>query len=688
MNALSISLMCAALLAGGAGIAVGDEPERSWQERTIERLQARAEEEGSVRLIVGVDAGFVPEGELADGRAVAAQRRRAAAVRRQLLARLAAHPLENVREFATIPFLALTTDALGLAAVLADPAVVSVEEDEAVPPSLADSVPLVGAPGAWEVGATGAGQTVAVLDTGVQRSHPFLRDQIVAEACYSSDTSISSSVCPNGRESQVGTGASQHCPLGVSGCDHGTHVAGIAVGRTGGRRGVAPEASLIAVQVFSRFTSFCSGSGDCARSWTSDQIRGLERVFTLRNRFSIAAANLSLGGSQRFTSPCDAQVPAERAIINNLYSVGIATVVSAGNNGWSDGLSAPACISRTISAGSTTKSDTVSSFSNSAPFLDLLAPGSSIVSSVPGGTYGIKSGTSMAAPHVTGAWAVARSRQPDASVPEVLAALSQTGVRIRDPRNGLRKPRIRLDAAVAELDPGCEQTAPLGSILPGSWTGACAAAHRPGSFARYVTFTLGEPTEVRIDLESAVDTYLVLLDGDSPDGAVLEENDNAGEGETDARIATALAPGTYTIEATTSEAGTTGDFTLVLLGEGDGPCIADGTTLCLLDGRFRVRVSWEDFTGLEGGGQVVTGGASNDSGLYWFFAAANWEMLVKMVDACSLGGRFWLFSAATTNVEYSLEVTDTETGFTRTYANPLGEAAPAVTDTGAFAGCP
>lgn len=77
-----------------------------------------------------------------------------------------------------------------------------------------------------------------------------------------------------------------------------------------------------------------------------------------------------------------------------------------------------------------------------------------------------------------------------------------------------------------------------------------------------------------------------------------------------------------------------------------------------------------------------------DSGLFWFFSASNWELLVKVLDGCSLNGHFWVFSAATTNVEYTLRVTDTRTGEVKVYLNPLGVAADAITDTGAFATCP
>ncbi|HEX2253770.1 MAG TPA: hypothetical protein VHQ65_10935 [Thermoanaerobaculia bacterium] len=115
-------------------------------------------------------------------------------------------------------------------------------------------------------------------------------------------------------------------------------------------------------------------------------------------------------------------------------------------------------------------------------------------------------------------------------------------------------------------------------------------------------------------------------------------------------------------------------------------CVAGPSVLCLQNGRFEVEVDWEDFAGNQGRGNVAPL-ATADSGLFWFFDGDNWEMLIKVLDGCGVNDRFWVFAAATTTVGYTVRVTDTHTGLERFYGNPRGQAATALTDTGAFATC-
>ncbi|HVT59714.1 MAG TPA: right-handed parallel beta-helix repeat-containing protein [Thermoanaerobaculia bacterium] len=116
-------------------------------------------------------------------------------------------------------------------------------------------------------------------------------------------------------------------------------------------------------------------------------------------------------------------------------------------------------------------------------------------------------------------------------------------------------------------------------------------------------------------------------------------------------------------------------------------CAAGATTLCV-DGRFQIQAS---FHTAEGGGRSGSGQAIGlqslgvaQGGLFWFFGADNPEILVKVLDGCAVNNRFWVFYAASTNVAFTLTVTDTQTAGTRTYQNSDGTAAPPVQDTAAL----
>ncbi|MCB0047338.1 MAG: S8 family serine peptidase, partial [Caldilineaceae bacterium] len=427
--------------AAGSGIAI------SASRSTQAELKAKVVENGQLPVIVRLTTGFMPEGALGSPQAVNEQRSAIARSQDFLLSNLSGLGVTGVKRFHSMPYVAMTVNAAAMDALQRSPFATSVMEDVAEEPTLDLSIPLINADDAWAAGYTGAGQTVAVLDTGVDSSHPFLSGKVVSEACYSTTNTDSTTLCPNGLDSQTGAGAGVHC-TGAGGCSHGTHVAGIVAGNGDTFDGVAPGANVIAIQVFSKFD--VDGTLR-ALSYTSDQMLGLERVYDLRNDFSIAAVNMSLGGGS-YTSACDSDP--RKAIIDNLRSEGIATVIASGNNGYTSSITAPACISSAISVGATTShspADVVAGYSNSAPILDLLAPGSSINSSVPGGGYASWNGTSMATPHVAGSWAVLKSQTPDASIADVFYALESTGVPITDARNGLVKPRIDVYAALLAL---------------------------------------------------------------------------------------------------------------------------------------------------------------------------------------------------------------------------------------------
>ncbi len=429
----------------------------------FDALATKASRDGTVRVIVTLNVPFAPEGLQSRP---AAQAQRSAIQREQssLLSQLTAPT--GVRQFRFTPALALTVTTADLARLRRAPEVAGIQEDVPVAPHrdpaaalgarLDDSTVLVGATAAHAAGFDGTGYDVAILDSGVESTHPFLTGKVVAEACFNTTSApnFSTTLCPNGEDEQIGEGAGADCDeADYSGCSHGTHVAGIAAGNQpadapGPTVGVAPGAGVVAINVFSGFSgqqAACGGT-PCILSFTSDQILGLEHVFDLvqNGGRSIASANMSLGGGQ-FFSTCDADT--RKPIIDNLLSVGVATTISSGNGGFQNSTGAPACISTAVTTGSTTKADGLSSFSNTAPWVDLLAPGSSILSSVGGGNFAFYNGTSMAAPHVAGAFAILNQRFPDETPEEILARLRVSGVRIPAGSPSALFSRIQIDDA-------------------------------------------------------------------------------------------------------------------------------------------------------------------------------------------------------------------------------------------------
>jgi len=120
---------------------------------------------------------------------------------------------------------------------------------------------------------------------------------------------------------------------------------------------------------------------------------------------------------------------------------------------------------------------------------------------------------------------------------------------------------------------------------------------------------------------------------------------------------------------------------------GDGGCTPSSTTMCLQNNRFEVGIDYRFGNGTTGAAQSATAGTS-DSGLFYYTNPENWEFLVKILNGCNNNGHYWVFFAATTNQEFTVSVRDTDTNQVKTYFNPLGQPADAVTDTAAFATCP
>ncbi len=382
------------------------------------------------------------------------------------------------KKFSIAPAIAMTVNEEALNSLLDNPQVLSIQQDELshpipvedlvdnfsndFPELLADeSIYQLGVEIAWSKGYTGKGTYIAILDTGILTSHEMFEGKHIVEACFSSNNAEESAttICPNGMERQTGAGAA----LPNAG-RHGTHVAGIAAGDNSHfdpgepQYGVAPDADILAIQIFSKFTSseMCGSEVPCYRAYASDEISALEYVYSLRNTHNIAAINLSIGGGWNF-GYCDNSPT--KTVIDQLKAVNIATVIAMGNNGYCSMSSSPACVSSAISVGSTDIFDHQAYYSNyHEEILDLFAPGSNILSAVidDDSSYASLSGTSMATPQVAGAFSILRQANRNASVDFLETALKQSGTSISSEcvDSGVpHQKRINIDGALSVIEP-------------------------------------------------------------------------------------------------------------------------------------------------------------------------------------------------------------------------------------------
>ena len=114
-------------------------------------------------------------------------------------------------------------------------------------------------------------------------------------------------------------------------------------------------------------------------------------------------------------------------------------------------------------------------------------------------------------------------------------------------------------------------------------------------------------------------------------------------------------------------------------------CANGDTNACLNDGRFKVTIDWKNGQGESGEGHKAS--QRDFRGEFWFFSPDNVDLIVDVLNGCSTNDHFWVFTAGTTNLELDLTVTDTVTGDSTVYSNPLNGFEP-ITDTSAFATCP
>jgi len=285
--------------------------------------------------------------------------------------------------------------------------------------SLNTSIPFISANIPFDSQYRGQGIYTVIIDTGIEASHPFFQNRVALEACFAA-------LCPNGKNQQIGLGAAKPVHW------HGTHVAGIVAGYNSSFYGVAPESNIIAINVFD-----ATGS-----AYDGDITRALNWVLSISDTYNIAAINMSLGGNTTYLTTCDDYVPSMRTAIENLRAKNIATVIAAGNN-YSHGMSAPACISSSVSvAAMYTGTSNVTNFSNISKYTTIAAPGYAINSSKAAASYGTASGTSMATPFVVGAFAVYRSKFGIQSVSKVVSDFKSTTKTAYDSYAKITIPRL------------------------------------------------------------------------------------------------------------------------------------------------------------------------------------------------------------------------------------------------------
>lgn len=381
---------------------------------------------------------------VARGRDLRARRRGIASLQQRIADAVAGpdvqieEPLELVSGFTAM----VTID--GLSRLRSHPDVVRVDPMRYGSGGLAHSVPQIRADAVHRRDDRGQTVTVAILDTGVETTHPDLAGSVVAEQCY-----CSGGCCPNGQGEQSGAG-SAHTDF-----VHGIHVAGIVLSRgVVAPTGVAPQAKLVAVKVLN----------DQNRGSLIDWIRGLQWIASQRP--DVQAINMSLVSDAVFPDTCDNADSFNMAfaqVFGMLRARGTLTFVSAGNTGDLDALTSPACVGAAVAVGAVDGHDTVADFSSVSSALDILAPGVAIVSSGPDSTQATLSGTSMAAPHVTGTAALVLALSPNLSADELESLLEQRGAAVVDERVGRAFPRVAALAAVTAAMPSSRPLAGGGS---------------------------------------------------------------------------------------------------------------------------------------------------------------------------------------------------------------------------------
>jgi subtilisin family serine protease len=310
------------------------------------------------------------------------------------------------------------------------------------------------------LGFTGDGVTVAVIDTGIDADHPELMNDLIYERCF-----LIQVKCPTAPGMIVGCAGSGAASsfFAEDGSSHGSHVAGI-VTKTSAPAGIAPDADIKSFKVLND-----CGSG---QGFFSDMLLALDEIINLRatTHADVDIINMSIVDSaQHPPGTCESIIPSFTSAITTLRGLGVITFISSGNAGFKAGLSYPSCVTDAVSVGATYDANVgivaftacidtfaivneIACWSQSDSSLDLLAPGSVTLSTVPPSTVGNKSGTSMASPTAAGVAALLLESEPTLTPDDVESRLKETGIPIVDAFNG--QTTCRVDAYQAVINDG------------------------------------------------------------------------------------------------------------------------------------------------------------------------------------------------------------------------------------------
>jgi subtilisin family serine protease len=379
-----------------------------------------------------------------------------------VLSSLSPSDFSVIYRYEALPGLTGLVSQAGLEKLNADPAVVAVTLDETgsgaaegapatgviAPAELQHSVPMIRADLVHAEGITGSGVTVAILDSGADTDHPDLADSISGQECFLSG---SGSPCPNGTTRQSGPGAAED-DLG-----HGTNVTGIVTSNgVVSSQGVAPGANVLLYKVLNSSNAGLFSDWDAA----------LNDI--IAHHPEVRVVNMSLVSFTTFSGACGSFDPTTASAFSTLNAAGVAVFVSSGNNAAKSSMTYPACVPGAISVGAVYDRNFASStffgctdtpatmdaptcWSNSTSNLDLLAPGSSIVSDGLGGGTSSYTGTSQAAPHAAGAAALMLQQAPALTPDQLKTDLKNTGVPRTDPANSVVTSRIDAYSAISVL---------------------------------------------------------------------------------------------------------------------------------------------------------------------------------------------------------------------------------------------